>query len=72
MFVEAKLNVPWTEPLDIPFDADKPLPELGGFVEGNFAAVMSDGAFRLFETEQVKDQLKWLIMRNDGHVIRLP
>ena len=47
-----------------------PLPELGGFVEGKFAAVMADGAFRLFDTEQVKHQLKRLIMRNDGQVIQ--
>jgi len=69
MIVEAKRNIPWTKPEDIPFDADKPLPELGGFVEGKFGAVMADGAFRLFDTEQVKQQLKWLILRNDGHPI---
>jgi beta-lactamase regulating signal transducer with metallopeptidase domain len=72
MIVEAKRSIPWTEPLDIPFDADKPLPELGGFVEGRFAAAIADGSFRLFDTEQTKDQLKWLIQRNDGHVIQLP
>jgi hypothetical protein len=32
---------------------------------------MSDGSFRLFETKQAKNQLKWLIMRNDGHYIPL-
>jgi hypothetical protein len=70
MIVESKRNIPWTKPEDIPFDADKPLPELGGFVEGKFAAVMADGAFRLFDTEQIKDKLKWLIRRNDGQVIQ--
>jgi beta-lactamase regulating signal transducer with metallopeptidase domain len=72
MIVEAKRNIPWTKPEDIPFDADKPLPKLGGFVEGKFAAMMSDGAVRLFDTERVKDQLKWLILRNDGHIIERP
>jgi beta-lactamase regulating signal transducer with metallopeptidase domain len=70
MIVEAKRNIPWTKPEDIQFDADKPLPELGGFVEGKFAAVIADGSFRLFDSDQVKDDLKWLIMRNDGHPIR--
>jgi hypothetical protein len=31
---------------------------------------MADGAFRLFDTEQIKDKLKWLIRRNDGQVIQ--
>lgn len=72
MIVEAKRSIPWTEPLDIPFDADKPLPELGGFVEGRFAAAITDGSVRLFDTERTKDQLKWLILRNDEHAVQLP
>jgi beta-lactamase regulating signal transducer with metallopeptidase domain len=69
MLVESKRNIPWTKPEDIPFDPDKPLPALGGFVPGQFGAAMCDGDFRLYDTEQVKDQLKWLIMRNDGHYL---
>ena len=69
MLVEAKRNIPWTKPEDIPFDPDKPLPALGGFVPGQFGAAMCDGSFRLYDTGQIKDQLKWLIMRNDGHYI---
>ena len=34
MIVEAKRNIPWTKPEDLSFDPDKPVPELGGFVEG--------------------------------------
>ncbi len=33
---------------------------------GEFAAVMCDGWITRFKTDQVKDQLKWLILRNDG------
>ncbi len=69
MLVETKRNTPWTKPEDIPFDPEKPLPELGGFVEGGFNCAFADGSARSFETARVKDELKWLIMRNDGHVI---
>jgi len=67
--VEAKRKIPWTKPEDIPFDPDKPLPELGGFVEDQFRAAFADGSVRSLQTERIKDELKWLIMRNDGHVI---
>ena len=34
MLVEAARPVPWTKPEDLPFDKEKPLPELGGHVQG--------------------------------------
>ncbi len=67
MFVAAKRNIPWTKPEDISFHPDQPLPALGGFVEGQFRAAMCDGSVHLFDTNEVKDRLKWLIMRNDRH-----
>ena len=69
MLVEAKRSIPWTKPEDIAFDPDKPLPELGGYIEGGFFTGMADGSAHFFPIDQVKDQLKWLIMRNDGHRI---
>jgi hypothetical protein len=70
--VEAKRNIPWTKPEDIPFDADKALPELGGFINGQFTAATADGAVHRFQTDQIKDLLKWLILRNDGHAVLWP
>jgi hypothetical protein len=67
MIVETKRNIPWTKPEDISFDPEKPLPELGGFIEGGFNCALADGSARTLETNRVKDELKWLIMRNDGH-----
>jgi hypothetical protein len=69
MIVEAKRNIPWTKPEDIPFDPEKPLPELGGFVSGRFTAALADGSVHSIDKDRVKDNLKWLIMRNDGHPI---
>ncbi len=33
MVVEAKRTIPWTKPEDIPYDADKALPKLGGYYQ---------------------------------------
>jgi Protein of unknown function (DUF1559) len=72
MFVEAKRDIPWTRPADIPFDPDKPVPQIGGFVKGHFAAACSDGSCRIFHFDRFKgDELKWAIMRNDGHPLDL-
>jgi hypothetical protein len=73
MFVDAKLDIPWTKPADIPFDPDKPVPQFGGFVKGHFTAACGDGSCHIFRFEDFKDRaLKWAIMRNDGNVFRLP
>jgi hypothetical protein len=73
MIVEAKREIPWTKPADIPFDPDKPVPEIGGFVKGHFTAACADGACCVFPFDGFKDnQLKWAMMRNDGHPFELP
>jgi hypothetical protein len=71
LFVTAKRNIPWTKPEDIPFDSTQPVPTLGGFVPGEFAAAMCDGSAHRFQIDRVQNQLKWLIMRNDGKPIPL-
>lgn len=72
LVVEARRNCPWMKPEDIPFDADKPVPELGGFVDNKFAAVMADGRACIFERSKVEDILNWMIRRNDAHPIQIP
>jgi hypothetical protein len=73
MFFEAKRDIPWTKPADIPFDPDKPVPQIGGFVKGHFAAACADGACLIFRFSSFKgDELKWAMMRNDGHPMELP
>jgi beta-lactamase regulating signal transducer with metallopeptidase domain len=68
LFIEAKREIPWTKPEDIPFDPDKPL-AVGGFEKGHFSAGFADAHANSFNAEKVKHQLKWLILRNDGHRI---
>ena len=57
MIVEAKRTIPWTKPEDLSFDPDKPVPELGGFVEGRFNAGLADGSVQLIQTDGAKNDI---------------
>ena len=76
LVVEAKRDIPWTKPEDLPFSADEfaadTVPELGGFVKGKFAAAMADGSVRIFDRAAVANVLKWMILRDDRHPIAIP
>jgi hypothetical protein len=52
--VEAKRDIPWTKPEDIPYDPAGKLPQLGGFFKGGFCATFGDGSTWLIE-EPIKD-----------------
>jgi len=69
LIVEAKRNTPWSKPEDIPYDPDKPIPELGGYFEGGFHAVMCDGSVRFFSKSIPEQTLRRLIHRGDGFAI---
>ncbi|WP_417383466.1 M56 family metallopeptidase [Gimesia sp.] len=69
--VEARREIPWTKPEDIPFDGEK-LPDLGGFVEGGFNVGFCDGAARYFTDQLDPKTLKNLLLINDGNVIVFP
>ena len=69
MLVETKRDIPWTKPEDLPFDANQPLPALGGFLDGMFVVAMADGSVGVLNVDLPKDKLKWLILRSDGHPI---
>src|SRR5262249_26736525 len=69
MIVEAGLTVPWTKPVDVAYDAQKPLPKLGGIFDGAFNVAMCDGSVR-FVPKGVKDEnLKKFITVAGGEVI---
>src|SRR5262249_47458476 len=46
MVVEAGEPVIWTKPDELPYDADKPLPKLGGHFPTGFNALFGDGSVR--------------------------
>jgi hypothetical protein len=68
LVVEAGEAVPWTKPDDLPYDAKKPPPKLGGMFKDGFHAAFGDGSVRFFR--QVDEAtLRALITRNGGEVI---
>jgi prepilin-type processing-associated H-X9-DG protein len=67
--VEAKRDIPWTKPEDIPFDPKAPLPELGGFTPDGFNAAFCDGSVRYIKKSINPMTLKALITRDGGEVV---
>jgi hypothetical protein len=68
---EAGESVIWTKPADLPFDAKKPLPRLGGLFDGQCHVVMCDGSVIRMKKDPDEKELKKLIMPADGEVIDL-
>ncbi|MCH9654216.1 MAG: DUF1559 domain-containing protein [Planctomycetes bacterium] len=66
--VEAKRDIPWTKPEDIPFDGKK-IPKLGGFHQGGFNVGFIDGAVRFISDNLDPKTLRNLLIINDGNVI---
>jgi beta-lactamase regulating signal transducer with metallopeptidase domain len=48
LVVEARRDIPWTRPEDIPFDPDGDLPELGGYHAEGFSAAHADGSVTFY------------------------
>jgi hypothetical protein len=68
---EAGDPVIWTKPADIPFDAKKKLPKLGGHFDGPCHVVMCDGSVIRLKKNPDEKELKKLIMPADGEVVDL-
>src|SRR5207253_983258 len=70
LVVEAGEAVPWAAPLDIPYDAKKPVPKLGGQFPDGFFAATADGAVRYFKKGRPSERtLRLAIMPADGQAI---
>jgi uncharacterized protein (TIGR03067 family) len=68
---EAGTAVPWTKPDDMPFDAKKDLPKLGGLFRAGFHVAMADGSVRFIRRDFDPQTLRLAIMPNDGQVVDL-
>ncbi|MBN1590625.1 MAG: DUF1559 domain-containing protein [Pirellulales bacterium] len=64
LLVEAKRDVPWTKPEDIPYDPKKPMPKLGGFHDGQINVVFGDGHVTTLSTATREETLRKVITRN--------
>jgi beta-lactamase regulating signal transducer with metallopeptidase domain len=69
LVVEAKREIPWTKPEDIPFEPNAPMPELGGFNSNLFNAAFADGSVRAISHTIAPTVLKALITRAGGEVV---
>jgi hypothetical protein len=67
--VEAKRDIPWTKPEDIPYDPAGKLPQLGGFFKGGFCATFGDGSTRFLEEPITDSALKAMISPAAGDKI---
>jgi hypothetical protein len=84
LVVEAAEAVPWSQPLDLPYDPDVPLPRLGGlftrtsrimsypvYYRSGFNAVFGDGTTRFVGNQVGAQTIRSLITRNGGEAVDL-
>ena len=69
MLVEAKRNIPWTKPEDIPYASDEPIPTLGGFTEGGFHAAFCDGSVQFLTDALRATTFRAIATRAGGEVV---
>jgi hypothetical protein len=66
LFVEAGEPVPWTKPEDLPYDPERPLPELRCLFHDGFRACMADASRRFVPKRTNQATLRAAITRNGG------
>jgi len=69
LIVEAGKAVPWTKPEDLPYEADKPLPELGGMFPDVFQAAFADGEVHVLRKRYNEFNLRRWITSNGGEIV---
>jgi beta-lactamase regulating signal transducer with metallopeptidase domain len=69
LIVEAKRDIPWTKPEDIPFDPEKELPKLGGYAPQGFSAAAADGSVRFISHGIDQRIFKLLVTMGDGQPV---
>jgi hypothetical protein len=69
MLIEAGEPVPWTKPADLTYDAERPLPRLGGLFADGFNAAFVDCSVHFLKRDIDDATLRALITRNGGELI---
>jgi hypothetical protein len=69
LVAEGKDPVPWTKPDDLPYDAKKKLPKLGGLFKEGFHVAMADGSAMFIARKVDAKTLRALITPAGGEVI---
>jgi RNA polymerase sigma factor (sigma-70 family) len=68
LVVEAGEAVPWTKPEELPYDANKALPKLGGIFGGDFNILLADGSVRFVRRGFVERAFRDIVTRNGGEM----
>jgi hypothetical protein len=68
LIAEAAEAVPWTKPDEMPYDPNRPLPRLGGYLHRGFVVAMGDGSSRLIYPPVNEQELRDLITRHHRNV----
>lgn len=72
LMVEARRDIPWTKPEDIPIDSPEVAPKLGGFSPDGFNAALADGSVRMMPANFSARQLWEFMTRSGGEAVELP
>lgn len=72
MVAEGAEAVIWSQPDDLVYEANKPVPKLGG-PNGRYTILFGDGSVRTFRRGQIDDtNLRRIITRDDGMPVNIP
>jgi hypothetical protein len=66
--VESSVAVPWTKPVDLPFDPKKDVPDFGKAYDGKPIVAICDGSVRVLDMKKLSAKtLKNAIIADDGN-----
>ncbi len=64
--IEAAQAVPWTKPVDLPYDPKKPLPKIGGLFDHGITAAFADGSAHWLKKDFDAAMMHIAVTRNGG------
>jgi hypothetical protein len=70
LLIEARREIPWTQPEDLPYAADKPLPQFGDWSPLMMHVLFADGAVATLSKSLAEETLRAYITRDANDVSR--
>jgi hypothetical protein len=70
LLVEAADPVPWSQPVDLPYSPNEPLPQFHGY--RTFNVVMADGSYHSIPKDMHEGGIRALITANGGEMVDVP
>ncbi|MSR58161.1 MAG: DUF1559 domain-containing protein [Planctomycetaceae bacterium] len=72
LLVEARRDIPWTKPADIPYEGAATRPLLGASRQSGFLCLTADGAVHAIGSEVPNDEFQALATRRGGDTVSIP